>query len=134
MPFALDASIAAVWCLRDEQDSLAEQALDAAGAAQAHVPTLFWFEVRNLVALNERRGRLSEADGAAFLGLLDRLALDVDTDPSSAEVLSLARAHRLTAYDAAYLELARRRGLPLATLDNRLGHAATAAGVDLFAG
>lgn len=134
MPFVLDSSIAAVWCLRDERSSLAERALDAAGAAPALVPALFWFEVRNLVVQNERRGRLSEADGAAFLALLDQLGLEVDTLPSSAGVLSLAREHRLTAYDATYLELARRRGLSLATLDRPLAEAARAVGVPPFAG
>jgi predicted nucleic acid-binding protein len=134
MAFVLDASIAAAWCLRDERDSRAERVLDAAGLETATVPTLFWFEVRNMLVTNERRGRLLEEDGRIFLDLLADLFLDIDTDPSSDQLLAFARAHRLTAYDAAYLELAWRRGLPLATLDERLAAAAQAAGVKLLEG
>jgi predicted nucleic acid-binding protein len=96
------------------------------------VPTLWWFEVRNTLIVNERRGRLTEADTHALLHGLSRLGLVVDHAPDEALVLALARRHRLTVYDAAYLELAQRRHLPLATLDKALLTAARAGGIQLL--
>jgi predicted nucleic acid-binding protein len=98
------------------------------------VPALWWFEVRNALAVNERRGRLGEADTAAFLRALARLSIGFDRSPDEAALLALARRHRLTVYDAAYLELAQREGLPLATLDAALRDAAAASGVALLGG
>ena len=78
---------------------------------------------------NERRGRIDAAGTASFLTDLDQLPIRIDRTPDSTAVVTLARAHRLTVYDAAYLELARRHGLPLATLDNQLLVAALKDGV-----
>jgi predicted nucleic acid-binding protein len=80
--------------------------------------------VRNTLIINERRGRLAEADTAAFLRGLSRLGVTVDRLPEEAGVMTLARKHRLTVYDASYLELAQRETLPLATLDADLIRAA----------
>jgi predicted nucleic acid-binding protein len=96
------------------------------------VPGVWWFEVRNSLVVNERRGRLSETETAAFLRNLAQLSIHIDRDPAEASVLSLARQHRLTVYDAAYLELAQREGLALATLDTALRQAASAIGVPLL--
>jgi predicted nucleic acid-binding protein len=126
MPFVLDASIAACWAFEDEDHPHAAQALARIRTDEACVPSLWWFEVRNTLLVNERRGRLTEADTAAFLRGLSRLAVTVDSAPGEAEVLALARRHRLTVYDAAYLELAQRQGVPLATLDSQLASAARA--------
>jgi len=95
------------------------------------VPSIWWFEVRNTLIVNERRGRITEADTAAFLLGLTRLGVMVDRAPEEAAVLALARTHRLTVYDASYLELAQREALPLATLDQPLRAAALAAGTSL---
>ena len=98
-------------------------------AEEAVVPCLWWFEVRNILVVNERRGRISESETAAFLLNLSRLRVRPDRLPEADAVLRLARTHRLSVYDAAYLELAQREGLPLATLDTDLRRAAAEAGV-----
>jgi predicted nucleic acid-binding protein len=129
MPFVLDASIAACWAFDDEDHPAAALALERIRDDEARVPALWWFEVRNVLIVNERRGRLAEADTAAFLRWLSRLGVTVDRSPEEAAVLALARRHRLSVYDASYLELARRETLPLATLDAELARAARAEGM-----
>ena len=73
MLFVLDASVAACWVFEDEDHSYAAQALARIRTDEAHVPSLWWFEVRNTLLVNERRGRLTEIDTAAFLRGLSRL-------------------------------------------------------------
>jgi predicted nucleic acid-binding protein len=126
MPFVLDASVAACWAFDDEDHPRAALALDRIRSDPALVPSLWWFEVRNTLLVNERRGRLTESDTTAFLRALARLTVTIDRVPGEESVLSLARRHRLTVYDAAYLELAQREGVPLATLDGMLERAAQA--------
>lgn len=126
MPFVLDASVAACWTFEDEDHPVAALALERVRADEARVPSLWWFEVRNTLIVNERRGRLTESDTTAFLRALARLNIAVDRSPDEADVLVPARRRRLTVYDAAYLELARREGVPLATLDTALAAAARA--------
>ena len=106
-------------------------ALERLSPAGAVVPSLWWFEVRNLLVINERRGRIDPVGTASFLADLARLPIAVDPLPDSASVLALAREHDLMVYDAAYLELAVR--LPLATLDRALIAAAPTARVELLA-
>lgn len=131
MPFVLDASIAACWLFEDEDHPHATEALDRVRNDEARVPRLWWFEVRNMLLVNGRRARVTETDTTAFLNALSRLAIFVDRTPGD-DVLGLARRHRLTIYDAAYLELARREDLPLATLDRDLAGAARVEGVALI--
>jgi len=132
MAFVLDASVAAWWAFDDEDHPLAARALDRLRAEPALVPALWWFEVRNVLVVNERRGRLTEAITAAFLRAVARLDIGIDRAPDGAAVLALARAHRLSIYDAAYLELAQRAAAPLATLDAALARAARGEGVALI--
>ena len=105
MPFVLDASIAACWAFDDEDHPVAALALERVRTDEARVPSLWWFEVRNTLIVNERRGRLTESDTATFLRGLARLRVTVDGLPNGADVLTLARHRGLTVYDAAYLEL-----------------------------
>ncbi len=126
MPFVLDASIAACWAFDDEDHPKAAMALERIRTDEARAPSLWWFEVRNTLIVNERRGRIAEADTTAFLRSLSRLGVTIDRSPEEAELLALGRRLRLTVYDASYLELARRDGLPLATLDGDLIRAARA--------
>jgi len=128
----LDSSIVGCWCFPDESSPVAAAAFDELGRAGAIVPSLWWFEVRNVLVVNERRGRIDPPGSAAFLADLDMLPISFDRQSDSTTVLALAREHRLTVYDAAYLELAHRREAPLATLDRRLAAAADAAGVALL--
>lgn len=100
----------------------------------ARVPGLWWFEVRNTLIINERRKRIAERAVSEFLRRLSILDVRVDATPNEPDMLELARRHRLTVNDAAYLELARREGIALATLDRELADAAKAERVELIGG
>jgi predicted nucleic acid-binding protein len=132
MPFVLDASIAACWAFEDEDHPTATLALERIRSDEARVPSLWWFEVRNTLIINERRGRLAQTDTATFLRGLSRLGVTLDRSPEEVGVLTLARKHRLTVYDACYLELAQREALALATLDADLMRAARAENVSII--
>lgn len=132
MPFVLDASIVACWAFRDEDHPVADLALTRISADEALVPSLWWFEVRNILVVNERRKRLTESDTANFLKQISQLEIKTDRIPDEATILRLSRMRRLTVYDASYLELAQREGVALATLDTHLARAARAEGVALI--
>lgn len=129
MPFVVDASITVAWAFSEEASPEAAAALTALATDTALVPALWWFEIRNALMIKERRGRLTQANTAEFLRKLASLQILVKSDPNEPEILRLARMHRLTVYDAAYLELAQREGVPLASLDTALVRAAQAEGV-----
>ena len=132
MPFVVDASVAASWLLPDEGHPVAAMAYDRLTNDTALVPSLWWFEMRNLFIVNERRGRLDSNKTDKALSLLRALPIQLDSHPDELSLMRLARRHRLTAYDAAYLELALRENLALATLDAALASAALAEGVTLI--
>jgi predicted nucleic acid-binding protein len=132
MAFVLDASITACWAFSDEDHPDANSAFERMRVEEGAVPCLWWFEVRNILVVNERRRRITESETAAFLLNLSRLRIRVDRVPNEGTILRLARTHRLSVYDAAYLELAQREGLPLATLDVDLQKAAAGEGVALL--
>jgi predicted nucleic acid-binding protein len=131
LPYVLDASIAACWCYHDEEDIRADIAYELLAADQAIVPLHWWFELRNILLIGERRKRLREQDTAQFLARIVRLPIDFAPLPSGTDVFHLAREHGLSFYDAAYLELARRENMSLATLDDQLARAAVSARVPL---
>jgi predicted nucleic acid-binding protein len=131
MPFVVDASVAACWLMPDERHPLADAAYARIASDPAITPVLWWFELRNLLLVNERRGRLDSAKTARALRLLRALPITIDSAEDEDTLMELARQHRLTVYDAAYLELALRRGFPLATLDTALASAARAEAVPL---
>lgn len=124
MAFVLDASVVLGWSLPDEANERADRALARVARDRAVAPTLWWFEVRNALVVNERRGRLEPATTDAILAHLAALPVALDTAAESEAVLALARRHGLSVYDAAYLELATRLEAPLATLDAALADAA----------
>ena len=131
----LDASFTFQWLFADEASPEGFAALELITREGAVVLALWFVELTNVLGLAERRGRVSVAEMAEALQLLQTLPLIVDTSPSLAwsdPVLALMRAHQLTAYDATYLELALRRGLPLATQDKALRQAAVARSVPLL--
>jgi predicted nucleic acid-binding protein len=132
MPFVLDASITIAWAFEDEDYPSARMALERIRTDEARVPSLWWYEVRNALIVNERRRRLTEADTIAFLRSLSRLPVSVDRFPDEAQTLAICRRHSLTVYDAVYLELAQKENIPLATLDARLAEAARAENVRLL--
>ncbi|HEV2334030.1 MAG TPA: type II toxin-antitoxin system VapC family toxin, partial [Stellaceae bacterium] len=110
MPFVADASVIAAWAL-DEDDPIAAQASTQLQTDTAMVPSLLWWELRNVLVIAERHGRITEERATEFLSQLSQLAIIVDQSPDEATVLRLARRHRLTVYDAGYLELAQRQAL-----------------------
>lgn len=123
MAFVIDASMAAAWLLPEEHSEVAESVVSSI-IEPCPVPSLFWFEIRNLLAIAERRGRIGA--GGALLGMerLRRLPLDDAGAGGDGSILLLSAAHTLSAYDAAYLALAIGRDTALATLDRRLAAAA----------
>ena len=133
----IDASAVLAWCFEDEGGAEADALIERVATDGAAVPGLWSLEVANGLVSGERRGRIKAADSAAFIAMIEELP--ISPDPSTGaralhETISLARAHRLTAYDAAYLELAMRLGLPLATGDRSLRAAAQRVGVLLLGG
>ncbi len=133
-PFVLDASMTLSWAFEGEATPLTIAVLKSLETVHAVVPALWPFEVANVLSSAERRGRMNAAAQAAFLERLRLLPIAIEYRPAAwlaQQILPLARTHQLSAYDAAYLELAIREGLPLATLDDDLRRAACAAGVAL---
>jgi predicted nucleic acid-binding protein len=136
MPFVLDASTALAWHFEDESSDAAEEIAERSFVDQVVVPHHWFIEVASAVLKGERRDR---TDAAASAWFFDRLrALEAEVDVLGPEgmfgLVPLARAHRLSIYDAAYLELAERRGLPLATFDEPLALAARSVGVEVIGG
>jgi predicted nucleic acid-binding protein len=134
-PFVLDASLTMAWAFRNEATRFTTRVLESLKTTHAVTPALWPFEVTNALLDAERRGRINAAQQAEFLERLRLLPIHIEHRPAAwlgQQILTLARAHRLTAYDAAYLELAIREGLPLATLDGDLRNAAAAAGAALL--
>src|ERR1700693_4063265 len=116
MAFVVDASVVGSWVLPDKNHPEALTALERLKDDEAFAPSLLWFELRNLLLAIERRQRITPAQTAAALNLIQELPLRLDSHADSDTTLQLARAHRLTIYDAAYLELAGGSPLPLGTL------------------
>ena len=130
--FVLDCSIAVSWCFEDEARPDTDALLERLRYEGAIVPLLWHLDLGNVLIQSERRGRLTAAETAMRLELIAALPIVTDEQFSSStlrEILFLARADRLTTYDAAYLELSIRRGLPLATKDRALAVAARDRGV-----
>lgn len=132
MSLVLDSSATLAWVYSDETTEAIRQVFDLLSEDGAWVPGLWKLEVANILELGVRRGRHAATFRDATLADLALLpvSLDPETDRQAwGATLQLAGRHRLTLYDAAYLELALRRGLPLATLDGELRRAAQAEGV-----
>jgi len=115
------------WCFKDEINQYADAILDRLEVSTAVVPSIWPLEVGNVLLVAERKKRLSEADSTRFIVLLAELPIIIEQEPPERmmkDILALAREHQLSTYDASYLDLAMRKGLPIATLDNRLKAAA----------
>ncbi len=129
MPFVIDASVTVAWLMPDEANDVARMAFDRLLDEVAVAPTLWWYEVRNVLLMNERRGRITSQDLVELLAALAQLPIVLDQAPDEAALLSLASTFRLTVYDAAYIELAQRQNVPLASLDRQVLIAARSSGV-----
>jgi predicted nucleic acid-binding protein len=132
--FVLDGSVTLAWLFLDEQDPYADAIIDKLPNLEMLVPRIWHLEVANVLRIGERRKRCSQADTAQWLSYLAGLPIMVDAWTEAhawSDTVSLARQHALTAYDAAYLEIAIREGVALATLDAQLKAAAQAVGVPI---
>ena len=132
MSFVLDSSVALAWVLPDEGNACADELLERLISEGALVPPIWPLEIGNVLLVALRRGRIRQEEFEAMVERLARLPIEVDiegTDHALAGVLLLAAQLGLTTYDAAYLDLAQRRNLPLATLDKRLRTACATAKV-----
>jgi len=134
MPFIIDASVALAWHFEDESSEYADRVLERLREDRVAVPSIWPLEVANALLIAERRGRLSPAKVAQAIEVTLEVPIyihEVPAEMAFGPVLDLARAQGLSAYDAAYLELAMREGLPLATQDEALRAAAQRVGVPL---
>jgi len=133
--FILDASVTLCWCFENQATDYTEAIFERlAGGEEVSVPFIWPVEVANVLVTAERRKALKVAQVRGFVEELSAWPIQVDTlgvDRAFQQVLGTAREHNLSAYDAAYLELAIREGLPLATLDEDLKRAARAVGVKI---
>jgi predicted nucleic acid-binding protein len=134
--FVLDNSVTMAWCFPDETSAYTEGVMNLLAAANgaAFVPVLWPYEVANILILAVRKSRIPAAKAVEFIEDLESFRIKIDDGVGYAfnKVYELAEQHRLTAYDAAYLEIAIRKSLPLASLDNELKRAAAASGVELI--
>ena len=133
--FVVDNSVVMEWCFQNEGNHYAEAVLESLEASEAVVPAIWPLEVGNVLLVAERKKRLSEASVVRFLALLNSLPITVEQETPERmlkEIVSLARAHELSTYDASYLDLAMRLGLPLATQDASLARAAKKCRVPAF--
>lgn len=135
MTFVIDASLAVAWCFEDEASPGTDAILDRLGREDAVAPSIWPLEIANALRSAERRGRVEERELPGLTRLLATLPVGVEETPLDRAltlVLPLARALALSADDASYVELALRRGLPLATADDQLARATVAAGAELL--
>lgn len=135
MLFILDASVALSWCFADEASRESRAVLNFLLENDAEVPAIWPLEIANTLAINERKHRITTAQSDEFLATLADLNIRVEAHfpaLTPKDVFPLVRRHGLSAYDAAYLELAKRKGLQLATFDRQLIAAAPQEDVQLF--
>jgi len=133
--FVIDASVALAWCFDDEATEATRALLDRFEDEPAEVPSLWHLELANGLAMGERKGRITPARASVFIALIDGLPIVIDEltpNVALSTVLELSRRELLSSYDASYLELAMRHGVPLATKDNDLARAANNMGVSLL--
>jgi predicted nucleic acid-binding protein len=133
--FVLDCSVTMAWCFESEADAYTQSVLASMPRDGALVPAVWLLEVANVLLVAERRRRITRGDTDRFLALLEELPVEVAAPPGvavMAAVTSLGRALALSAYDAAYIQLAQHERLPLATRDRALETAAGRAGVRLY--
>ncbi len=133
--FVLDTSVTMAWCFDDESNPYADAVLESLEKNTALAPGIWLLEVSNVLVVAERRNRMTKADSVRFQELLKELSIQVEYSTQQrvfGENLDLAREQNLSAYDAAYLDLAMRAGCPIATLDNALRDAAKRCGVALY--
>ena len=133
--FVIDNSVVMSWCFKDEISQYADAVLDCLQESTAFVPSIWPLEVVNVLLVAERKKRLRQADSVRFITLLSQLPIIVEYERTGRmmnNLLTLARSNQLSSYDASYLDLSMRKGLPIATIDTRLIEAARKTDVPIF--
>jgi predicted nucleic acid-binding protein len=133
--FIVDCSVAMSWLFSDEATPATSELLERLADESALVPSWWFLEVTNVLVLAERKGRITPNESAEFIADISVFDIEVDSaavDRVFKQLLPLCRLHRLTSYDAVYLDLALRRQIPLATLDEELRLAASKLGIQLL--
>jgi predicted nucleic acid-binding protein len=133
--FVIDNSVVMTWCFKDETNKYADSVLDSLELSTAFVPSIWPLEVGNVLLVAERKKRLSEADSTRFIILLAELPIVIEPEPPDRmmrNILTLAREQKISTYDASYLDLAMRKGIPIATLDKGLKKAAKRSQVSIL--
>ena len=133
--FVVDNSVVMAWCFEDEAGAYADAVLQRLEDGEAVVPAIWPLEIGNVLLVAERKRRLGKADVARFLELIRGLPISVEQESPGrmlTDIIALAREFRLSTYDASYLDLAMRLGLPIATQDQALAKAARTCGVPIF--
>lgn len=135
--FVIDNSVVMTWCFKDETSQYADAILDSLEVSTGFVPSIWPLEVCNGLLVAERKRRIGGAGSARFIALLTELPIIVEQEPPERmikEIFALAREHKLSSYDASYLDLAMRKGLPIATLGKNLVAAAKRSKVPILNG
>lgn len=135
--FVVDNYVVMAWCFEDESSNYADQVLERLALSQGFVPAIWPLEVCNVLLVAEKKNRIGEADSIRFMELLNQLPIIVEQESPermTREIFALARTHNVSSYDASYLDLAMRKGLPIATLDKNLSDAARRSNVPLLPG
>ena len=133
--FVLDNSVVMSWCFEDESSEYADMVLESLETSEAAVPSIWPLEVGNVLLVAERRNRIDEASSNRFLELINALPIQVESEPPDrifTRILSLARKHGMSTYDASYLDLAMRLDTEIATLDESLRRIAKKVGVEVY--
>jgi predicted nucleic acid-binding protein len=133
VPLVVDSSVAGCWALPDETSEIADRALARIAEEGMIVSGIFPYEIRNVLLVNERRGRLQRDQADQAIRLIMTLGYSTDLAFDENQLLRLARRYNLSVYDASYLELAQRTNSTLATLDRRLLEAAVEEMVEVMA-
>ncbi len=129
MEIIVAASVAAAWFLPDEHNDAADQVMAGLQGSPARASSLFWFQVRSLFVMAEKRGRLKPGEAALSMTQLRSLPILAAGSGSDWQVIALSHRHGLSGHDASYLAVAIQEQLPLATLDKKLSTAARAESV-----
>jgi len=134
MAFVLDNSVVTGWYLPDQATAYSESIASRLEGDKALVPALWQLELANVLKTACTRGKLNLHTARQILDALGQLPIEIDASPAPGQrqIFELAMRHQLSSYDAAYLELAMRHGLPIATQDLQLKNAAIAAGVEVL--
>ena len=135
--FVIGNSVIMAWCFKDETSQYADHILDRLEDSAGFVPSIWPLEVCNVLLVAERKKRIGEAGSTRFIALLSELPIIVEQESPERmikDIFPLARKHKLSSYDASYLDLAMRKGLPIATLDKNLIAAAKRCKVPILKG